>query len=84
MVVTWVTQDSVVDSVVEYGVGNLDTFQNGTVESFLDGGPKQRTMFMHRTVASGLKPGQKYSECLRIRFSHFRFLLLLMPLSHSG
>lgn len=61
MMITWVTLDLVNDSVVEYGVNNLNMQANGTYFVFTDGGVEHRTMNIHRVLLDNLQPGQTYS-----------------------
>ena len=60
MVITWVTINKTVDSIVEYGRDNMNSATNGTEDMFTDDGTEKRTLFMHRVTLTGLIPGQGY------------------------
>jgi hypothetical protein len=61
MIVTWVTQDAVDESTVEYGYDNEEVQkQNGTSGLFVDGGREKRKITIHRVLLSDLKPGKIY------------------------
>jgi len=62
MVVTWVTMQSTIETVVEYGVDDLNKTAKGLEDAFTDGGTEKRMIFIHRVTITGLRPGQKYSE----------------------
>lgn len=62
MVVTWVTMQSTIEAVVEYGVDDLQKTAKGLEDAFTDGGSEKRVMYIHRVTITGLHPGQKYSE----------------------
>lgn len=60
MYVTWITFDSVYDSIVEYGVGSLSQSVNGTQTMFTDGGSQKRKIYVHRAALTGLKEKTAY------------------------
>ena len=62
MVVTWVTMQSTIVSIVEYGIDDLNKTAKGYEDVFVDGGGEKRMMYIHRVTVTGLRPGQKYSE----------------------
>ncbi|CAN8002563.1 unnamed protein product, partial [Ixodes pacificus] len=65
-VVTWVTLDKTKESAVEYGVSTTDAKASGYASSFVDGGPKKRSMYIHRVVIRNLTHGvtyRKVKEC---------------------
>lgn len=65
MVVTWATQKLTSPSVVEYGwkISNLSmTVQGQQPTPFTDGGPQNRTIYVHRVVLKNLKPAQTYCK----------------------
>ncbi|XP_052001451.1 acid phosphatase type 7 isoform X2 [Xyrauchen texanus] len=62
MVVTWSTFNDT-DSVVEYSVWGEKLFSHtvkGNSSVFTDGGPENRTMFIHRVTLTDLKPAAVY------------------------
>ena len=63
MVVTWVTDSSTDVSLVEYGIDDINLMANGTEDTFVDGGPQRRVLYIHRVKLNGLACGQQYSEC---------------------
>ena len=62
MVVTWVTMQSTIISVVEYGAEGLNKTAKGYEDVFIDGGSEKRMMYIHRVTITGLRPGKKYCE----------------------
>jgi hypothetical protein len=61
MIVTWVTQDPVNESVVEYGLGAvIGQVEYGAFELFVDGGFEKREITVHRVQLSNLIPGKTY------------------------
>jgi hypothetical protein len=60
MMITWVTLDIINDTAVEYGIEGLNTRQSGYSTVFTDGGYEKRKMEIHRTLLTGLTPGQTY------------------------
>ena len=62
MIITWVTQNYVQPSVVEYGISSLDNSTKGTEAIFKDRGNETRTIYMHRVKLTDLIPGQKYCK----------------------
>jgi hypothetical protein len=63
MIVTWVTQDPIDESTVEYGCdNNAVEAANGTRSSFTDGGFKKRVITIHRVLLTGLKPNKLYCK----------------------
>lgn len=59
-VVTWVTLDKTKESAVKYGVSTRVAKASGYASSFVDGGPKKRSMYIHRVVIRGLTHGVTY------------------------
>lgn len=64
MIVTWVTFDSTLASIVEYGnrIGHLDHSIYGSSTKFQDGGSEKRILYIHRVILVGLVPGETYCE----------------------
>jgi len=62
MVVTWVTVQSTIVSIVEYGIKDLNKTAKGYEDVFVDGGTEKRIIYIHRVTITGLRPGQKYGE----------------------
>jgi hypothetical protein len=62
MIVTWVTQDAVNESVVEYGSDSLNKVEYGTHDLFVDGGFQRRHLYIHRVQLSNLVPGTVYRK----------------------
>ncbi|KAL5008590.1 hypothetical protein ScPMuIL_014171 [Solemya velum] len=60
MVVTWVTGNSTLLSVVEYGRQGLTQRALGNYTIFTDGGKLHRSMFIHRVKITGLQPQTSY------------------------
>lgn len=67
MIVTWVTQDPVNESMVEFGLTSLNQVAQGSSQVFVDGGTQKRSMTVHRVQLTNLVPGQTYRECLTSR-----------------
>ncbi|KAK2193213.1 hypothetical protein NP493_16g00058 [Ridgeia piscesae] len=61
MVVTWVTDSSTDVSLVEYGIDDINLMANGTEDTFVDGGPQQRVLYIHRVKLKALACGQQYN-----------------------
>ncbi|CAN7937773.1 unnamed protein product, partial [Ixodes hexagonus] len=59
-VVTWVTFLKTRESTVRYGDSTINAKVNGYASKFVDGGPKKRTMYVHRVFIRNLKPGVSY------------------------
>jgi hypothetical protein len=62
MIVTWVTQDPVNESVVEYGINSINQVALGTQDLFVDGGFERRHLTIHRVQLSNLIPGKTYRK----------------------
>jgi hypothetical protein len=62
MIVTWVTQDDVKESVVEYGTNFINQVESSTRDIFVDGGKEKRQMYIHRVQLSNLDPGTVYRK----------------------
>lgn len=60
IVVTWSTFDKTPDSVVEFGIGDLNSSSVGDSEVFVDGGKKRHTQYIHRATLTGLQPNTVY------------------------
>lgn len=60
MIVTWVTQDYVNESVVEYGIDAINQVTMGNQTIFTDWGVERRKMTIHRVLLQNLKPGTTY------------------------
>uniref|UniRef100_A0A8C1SS13 Purple acid phosphatase n=1 Tax=Cyprinus carpio TaxID=7962 RepID=A0A8C1SS13_CYPCA len=62
MLVTWSTADEA-ESVVEYGLWGGKLFSHtakGNTSVFIDGGPENRTMYIHRVTLTDLIPAAAY------------------------
>lgn len=62
MVVTWTTFNSTDESVVEFGIMQLDHRARGNFTKFVDGGSEARVLFIHRVTLTDLHPGVAYSK----------------------
>lgn len=62
IVVTWSTMNQTQESIVEYGINGLILQAVGVSEAFIDGGPKQHTQYIHRTILKNLTPNSKYGK----------------------
>ncbi|TKR70396.1 hypothetical protein L596_022430 [Steinernema carpocapsae] len=62
MIVTWVTFDDTLASIVEYGPSDdhLDTVAKGNTSLFVDGGSQKSKRYIHRVAIDGIEPGKKY------------------------
>ena len=61
MMVVWQTVSANCSTVVEYGTdGQLSTRVAGEKESFVDGGPERLVRVIHKTLLTGLLPGETY------------------------
>lgn len=61
MIVTWVTESPVNESVVEYGIGKVDQKASGKSKLFIDGGNQRRNMTIHTVLLENLVFGETYS-----------------------
>lgn len=64
MVVTWVTQDFIDESYVEYGRKTINKRAKGTAKLFTNGLVLQRNITIHRVILSGLETDQTYCNHL--------------------
>lgn len=64
MIVTWVTQDYIKDSYVEYGINSFKLTAQGTARLFTNGGDEKRNITIHRVVLSNLTSGETYCKQL--------------------
>ena len=62
MIISWITQDFVNESFVEYGLHILDMMVEGEVKVFKDGGLERRKINTHRVLIENLIPGASYSQ----------------------
>uniref|UniRef100_A0A1I7ZE13 Purple acid phosphatase n=1 Tax=Steinernema glaseri TaxID=37863 RepID=A0A1I7ZE13_9BILA len=62
MIVTWVTFDDTLDSLVEFGPSDdaLNSTAKGTTSLFVDGGKLKTKRYIHRAQIDGIQPGVKY------------------------
>lgn len=61
MIVTWVTLDYVNESMVEFGMSDLNQLAIGSSINFTDGGFERRKLNIHRVLIENLAPGKTYS-----------------------
>lgn len=45
---TWSTRDNTNESIVEYGIDDLNMTALGSRTQFVDGGPEKRSQYIHR------------------------------------
>ncbi len=62
MIVTWTTLDRVNESIVQYGVDQLNYKATGTVKEFKNSFFFARITWIHSVLINNLIPGQKYGE----------------------
>jgi len=60
IVVTWSTKNLTNSSIVEYGIGRLNSKAVGSTSLFVDGGKERRAQYIHRVQLSNLAPGETY------------------------
>lgn len=62
IVVTWSTLNDTKESTVEYGIGGMILQAKGVSQLFKDGGPKQRSQYIHRVTLPNLTPESTYGK----------------------
>ncbi|XP_014257280.1 acid phosphatase type 7-like [Cimex lectularius] len=60
ILITWSTITSTPNSIVEYGVNDLNERAEGSAKRFVDGGPEARAQYIHRVKLTNLRPLTKY------------------------
>uniref|UniRef100_A0A1I8AR97 Purple acid phosphatase n=1 Tax=Steinernema glaseri TaxID=37863 RepID=A0A1I8AR97_9BILA len=61
VIVTWLTFDDTLDSVVQYGeTDDLSKSARGNCSLFVDGGKHRSQRYIHRVLITDVKPGVKY------------------------
>ncbi|XP_077292142.1 acid phosphatase type 7 isoform X2 [Arctopsyche grandis] len=60
VIVTWSTFDATPDSIVEYGIGEMNMTATGKSTLFVDGGKSKHSQYIHRVRLPNLRPKQRY------------------------
>lgn len=64
MIIVWNTVNDTRDSRVIYGKGTqIDKKASGIRYLFVDGGPEQRSQFVHKVILTELAPETEYCKC---------------------
>jgi hypothetical protein len=62
VIITWVTFDDTIDTIVEYGIEKLDQEVRGSADLFVDSGAKAINRYIHSAVIENIQGGQRYCK----------------------
>uniref|UniRef100_A0A914C5S6 Purple acid phosphatase N-terminal domain-containing protein n=1 Tax=Acrobeloides nanus TaxID=290746 RepID=A0A914C5S6_9BILA len=60
VIITWVTYDDTIDSIVEYGIERMNQEVRGSASLFVDSGAKQTKRYIHSVVLENIQGGKRY------------------------